>query len=133
MTPARRDTSRVESLYDGITRADILATSLPGAARELWLRWLIQQSPRHGTAWTRILGRRQNQCMPLDLTDLELETAARACRVLARQEEESAKRIENPTLRGPMENTARRAAALAEKFVLTITVFHSNTPSRHAG
>ena len=54
--------------------------------------------------------------MPLDLTDLELETAARACRVLARQEEQAAKRIDNPGMRGPVENTAKRAEALAGKF-----------------
>jgi hypothetical protein len=54
--------------------------------------------------------------VPLDLTDLELETAARASRVLARQEEQAAKRIDNPGMRGPVENTAKRAAALAEKF-----------------
>jgi hypothetical protein len=53
---------------------------------------------------------------PLDLTDLELETAARACRALAYQKEQAAKRMENPTTRGPIENTAKRAAALAEKF-----------------
>lgn len=52
----------------------------------------------------------------LDLTDLELETAARACRALAYQEEQAAKNIENPGMRGPIENTARRAAALAGKF-----------------
>jgi hypothetical protein len=52
----------------------------------------------------------------LDLTDLELETAARACRALAYQEGEAAKRMENPGMRGPVENTAKRAAALAEKF-----------------
>jgi hypothetical protein len=54
--------------------------------------------------------------MPLDLTDFELETAARACRALAYQEEQAAKRMENPGMRGPIENTAKRAAALAEKF-----------------
>jgi hypothetical protein len=52
---------------------------------------------------------------PLDLTDLELETAARACRALAYQEEQAAKRMENPGMRGPIESTAKRAAALAEK------------------
>lgn len=52
---------------------------------------------------------------PIDLTDLELETAARACRALAYQEEQAAKRMENPAMRGPIENTAKRAAALAEK------------------
>jgi hypothetical protein len=54
--------------------------------------------------------------MPLELTDLELETAARACRAFAYQESEAAKRIENPGMRPPIENTAKRAAALAEKF-----------------
>lgn len=49
-----------------------------------------------------------------DLTDLELETAARACRALAYQEELAAKRMENPSMPGPIENTAKRAAALAE-------------------
>jgi hypothetical protein len=54
--------------------------------------------------------------MPLDLTHLELEIAARACRALARQEEQAAKRIDNPGMRGPIENTAKLAAKLAEKF-----------------
>lgn len=54
--------------------------------------------------------------MPLDLTDLELETAARACRALAYQQEQAAKRIENPSLSGPIEDTAKRAAPLAKKF-----------------
>jgi len=54
--------------------------------------------------------------MPLELTDLELETAARACRAPAHQEEQAARRMENPGMRGPVENTAMRAAALAEKF-----------------
>jgi hypothetical protein len=53
---------------------------------------------------------------PLNLTDLELETAARACRALAYQEEQAARRMENPDIRGPIENTAKRAAALAERF-----------------
>jgi hypothetical protein len=53
--------------------------------------------------------------IPLDLTDLELETAARACRALAYQEDQAAKRMENPGMHGPVENTAKRAAALAEK------------------
>jgi hypothetical protein len=55
--------------------------------------------------------------MPLlDLTDLDLDTAARACRALASQEELAAKRMQNPGMRGPIKNTARRAAARAEKF-----------------
>lgn len=54
--------------------------------------------------------------MPLDLTDVELATAAQAGRAMAYQEGERAKRMENPTMRGPMESTAKRYAALAEKF-----------------
>jgi hypothetical protein len=69
-----------------------------------------------GAAWTLRTGGGSISGMPLDLTDLELETAARACRALARQEEQAAKRIENPGMRGPIENTAKRAAVLAEKF-----------------
>jgi hypothetical protein len=34
--------------------------------------------------------------MPVDLLDLELETTARACRALAYEEREAAKRMENP-------------------------------------
>jgi len=59
--------------------------------------------------------RRDDARMPLDLTDLELETAARACRALAYQEQQAAARMENPDTRGPIENTTKRAAALAEK------------------
>jgi hypothetical protein len=46
----------------------------------------------------------------------KLETAARACRATAYQEGERAKKMENPTMRLPIENTAKRPAALAEKF-----------------
>jgi hypothetical protein len=53
--------------------------------------------------------------MPLDLTDAELATAATACRAMAYQEGERAKKIENPTVRGPLESNAKRYSALAEK------------------
>jgi hypothetical protein len=53
--------------------------------------------------------------MPLDLTDAELATAATACRAMAYQEGERAKKMENPTMRGPLESNAKRYAALAEK------------------
>jgi hypothetical protein len=53
--------------------------------------------------------------MPLELTDAELATAATACRAMAYQEGDRAKKLENPSMRGPIENTARRFAALAEK------------------
>lgn len=53
--------------------------------------------------------------MPLDLTDAELATAATACRALAYQEGKRAQSMENPTTRGPVESTAQRYAALAEK------------------
>ena len=60
--------------------------------------------------------RRHDAHMPLDFTELELETAARACRTLAYQEEQAAKRMKNPSMRGPIENTAKRATALAKQF-----------------
>jgi hypothetical protein len=53
--------------------------------------------------------------MPLDLTDAELATAATACRAMAYQEGERAKKLENPTLRGTLESNSRRFAVLAEK------------------
>jgi hypothetical protein len=58
---------------------------------------------------------RDDAHMPLDLTDQELATAATACRAMAYQEGQRAKKMENPTTRGPIENTAKRFAALAEK------------------
>jgi hypothetical protein len=54
--------------------------------------------------------------MPLDLSDAELSTAATACRAMAYQEGERAKKMENPGIRAPIENTAHRFAALAAKF-----------------
>lgn len=53
--------------------------------------------------------------MSLDLTDAELATAVTACRALAYQDGERAKKIENPTVRAPLEANARRYTALAEK------------------
>jgi hypothetical protein len=53
--------------------------------------------------------------MPLELSDAELATAATACRAMAYQEGERARKIENPTMRGPLENNARRYTILAEK------------------
>jgi hypothetical protein len=41
--------------------------------------------------------------MSLDLTDAELATAATACRAVAYQESERAKKMENPTTRGSTE------------------------------
>jgi hypothetical protein len=35
---------------------------------------------------------------------------------MAYQEDERAKKLENPTLRGPLESNAKRYAVLAEKF-----------------
>jgi hypothetical protein len=54
--------------------------------------------------------------MPLELTDAELATAATACRAMAYQEGERAKKMENPGMRGPIERAAQRFAALAAKF-----------------
>lgn len=59
---------------------------------------------------------RDDAHMQLNLTDEELATAATACRAMAYQEGERAKKMENPGMRGPIENTAKRAAALAETF-----------------
>jgi hypothetical protein len=70
---------------------------------------------KRGTVWTRLMSRRRMIRMPLDLSDSELATAATACRAMAYQEGERAKKMENPTTRGPLEDTARRYAALAVK------------------
>jgi hypothetical protein len=53
--------------------------------------------------------------MTLDLSDAELATAATACRAMAYQECERAKKMENPTMRVPLASNAKRYAALAEK------------------
>jgi hypothetical protein len=53
--------------------------------------------------------------VPLELTDSELATAATACRAMAYQEGERAKKMENPTTRGLLESNSRRFAVLAEK------------------
>jgi len=58
----------------------------------------------------------KSRAMAFDLTDAEMATAAAACRALAFQEELRAKSVENPSLRGPVENSAQRYAALAVKF-----------------
>jgi hypothetical protein len=60
--------------------------------------------------------RRDDAHMPLDLTDEELATAATACRAMEFQEGERAKNLENPSLRAPIENAAKRYAQLVEKF-----------------
>jgi hypothetical protein len=60
--------------------------------------------------------RRDDSRMPLDLTDAEVATAAQACRAMAYQEGERAKKMENPGMRAPIENAAKRFAALAGKF-----------------
>jgi hypothetical protein len=54
--------------------------------------------------------------MALELSPIELETAARACRAMAYQEGERAKQMENPGMRDPIESAAQRYAALAVKF-----------------
>jgi hypothetical protein len=59
---------------------------------------------------------RHDSHMPLDLTDAELATAATACRAMAYQEGERARKMENPTTRGPVEQIAQRYARLAGKF-----------------
>jgi hypothetical protein len=59
---------------------------------------------------------RDDAHMPLNLTDAELATAATACRAMAYQQGERAKKMDNPGMRGPIENAARRFAALGVKF-----------------
>ena len=59
--------------------------------------------------------RRKIGHMLLELSDADLATAATACRAMAYKESERAKKMENPTTRGPIESAARRYAALAEK------------------
>jgi hypothetical protein len=62
---------------------------------------------------------RRRQIRPvgaMDLTDAELATAATACRAMAYQEGERAKKTENPTTRGPIGSAAQRYAALAANF-----------------
>lgn len=76
----------------------------------------VQYSPRTKTALKPTLRRRRIRVMALELSDLDLEIAARACRALAYRQTEDAKKIENPTVRGPIERTARHAAVLAERF-----------------
>jgi len=59
---------------------------------------------------------RHHRPMHLDLTDAELATAATACRAMAYQEGERARKLENPLMRRPLETNSKRYAALAEKF-----------------
>jgi hypothetical protein len=54
--------------------------------------------------------------MPLELSDAELATAATACRAMAYQDGERAKKTENPTTRGPIESAVCQYAELAVKF-----------------
>ena len=76
---------------------------------------IIQSRAPAATAWTRAPGGATIARMPLDLTDAELATAAQACRAMAYQEGERARKLENPTTRGPIENAVKRYASLAEK------------------
>lgn len=55
--------------------------------------------------------------MPLDLSALELETAAaQACRAMAYQEGERAKKMENPGMRQPIANAASATPLSRRKF-----------------
>jgi hypothetical protein len=54
--------------------------------------------------------------MPLDLTDAEPATGAQACHAMAHQEGERARKMGNPTTRGPIEAAAQRYEKLAQKF-----------------
>jgi hypothetical protein len=67
------------------------------------------------TAYTRQVWRCED-ARALDLTDFELETAARVCLALAHQERQSVERIGDPALRVPVAQRAECAAQLAERF-----------------
>jgi hypothetical protein len=58
----------------------------------------------------------KSAAMPLQLTDYELETIARACRALAHREGEDAAKISDPALRTPVQERAQCAEVLAERF-----------------
>jgi len=85
----------------------------------------LQRAESHGTGWTRPAGRRQNHRMLLELTDAELATAAQACRAMAHQEGERAKKMENPTTRGPILSAAQCYGVLAVKFEAARRARHS--------
>lgn len=51
----------------------------------------------------------------VDLTDAELATAAQACRAMAHQEGERAKKLDSPSVRPTIEAAAQRYSRLAEK------------------
>ena len=53
--------------------------------------------------------------MPLDRTDVELATAAQASLPMEHQEAAGARKLENPTVRGPSEAAAPRYAALVAR------------------
>jgi hypothetical protein len=74
---------------------------------------------------------RDDARMPLDLTAEELATAAQACRAMVYQEGERAKRMENPTTRGPIESAAQRYAVLAEKFEVMLRGALSASQGHH--
>jgi hypothetical protein len=76
----------------------------------------IQFPARAGTEWTPASGRERIPGMPPQLTDYEMETIARACRALSYGEQESARKIDDPALRAPVQQRAKSAAALAERF-----------------
>lgn len=76
----------------------------------------VQCSVTVAAGWTSGLARSQHIVVSLiDLTDLELATAAQACRAMAHQEGERARTLENPTTRGTIEATAKRYAVLAAR------------------
>ena len=100
------DASRMDA--EALRRAALITLGQLALAR-------IQREHCGDAVWTRPRGGRQNRLMPLDLTDAELATAAQACRAMAHQEGERARKMENPTVRGPIEAAAQRYAALAQK------------------
>ena len=66
--------------------------------------------------WTLTAPRSQNPSPMPKLTPYDLEVIERACRSVAAIMERDTHKIDNPTVRGPVERMAHHAAALAERF-----------------
>jgi hypothetical protein len=83
----------------------------------------VSRTPSLRRMWTKTSGTRTGArpggatigaCRSISPT-AELATAAQACRAMAYQEGERARKMENPDMRQPIEATARRYSVLAEK------------------
>lgn len=59
---------------------------------------------------------RASRALQLEAHRRRTRPPAQACRAMAYQEGERARKMENPTMRAPMQHTAKRYAELAQKF-----------------